>query len=213
LEHGGSFPTLKEARLRRDLVAGELAAGRDPRNAIRVAVPGPVLTLGAWREKFLASRIDVDEATIKTYRAGLLRADERFGERSPESITADEVAEWVGDMASVLSPASVRLYLGAFRLLLDYVGRDPNPARDVRVKLPKRARQEAEPPSAEHFLAILSTVPITGYFYWCWTREACGSARRSALPRATLTPPGHAFGFARPPRSAIAPGGYRCRSG
>ena len=30
IEHGGSFLTLREARLRRDLIAGELAAGRDP---------------------------------------------------------------------------------------------------------------------------------------------------------------------------------------
>ena len=31
IEHGGSFPTMREARIRRDLIAGELAAGRDPR--------------------------------------------------------------------------------------------------------------------------------------------------------------------------------------
>ena len=31
IEHGGSFPTMREAKIRRDLVAGELAAGRNPR--------------------------------------------------------------------------------------------------------------------------------------------------------------------------------------
>ena len=33
IEHGGSFKTDREARIRRDLIAGELAAGRNPRRA------------------------------------------------------------------------------------------------------------------------------------------------------------------------------------
>jgi hypothetical protein len=32
---GGSFRTLKEARARRDFIAGELAAGRNPADALR----------------------------------------------------------------------------------------------------------------------------------------------------------------------------------
>jgi hypothetical protein len=31
IQHGGSFRTKREARMRRDLIAGELAAGRNPR--------------------------------------------------------------------------------------------------------------------------------------------------------------------------------------
>ena len=30
VQHGGSFKTMKEAKVRRDLIAGELAAGRNP---------------------------------------------------------------------------------------------------------------------------------------------------------------------------------------
>jgi integrase len=52
----------------------------------------------------------------------------------------------------------VQLYLIAFRLLLDYVGCDPNVARDPRVKLPKRIREEPQPPPAEHVEAILATI-------------------------------------------------------
>jgi hypothetical protein len=33
--HGGLFPTMREARIRRDLIAGELAAGRNPADALR----------------------------------------------------------------------------------------------------------------------------------------------------------------------------------
>lgn len=50
-------------------------------------------------------------------------------------------------------------YLIAFRLLLDFANVDPNPARDPRVKLPKRTREEPNPPSGEHFLAILEAMP------------------------------------------------------
>ena len=36
--HGGSFRTLREARVRRDFVAGEIAAGRNPNDALRALV-------------------------------------------------------------------------------------------------------------------------------------------------------------------------------
>jgi integrase len=52
----------------------------------------------------------------------------------------------------------VQLYLIAFRLLLDYSDVEPNPARDPRVKLPKRVREEPKPPPAEHVLAILDQI-------------------------------------------------------
>jgi len=46
--HGGSFPTMKEARARRDFIAGELAAGRNPADALRALAEQatrPVLTV------------------------------------------------------------------------------------------------------------------------------------------------------------------------
>ena len=49
-------------------------------------------------------------------------------------------------------------YLIAFRLLLDYAGLEPNPARDPRVKLPKQVREEPNPPTGEQFLAILDAM-------------------------------------------------------
>ena len=41
IAHAGSFKTLKEARVRRDLVAGELAAGRNPADALRAMLAAP----------------------------------------------------------------------------------------------------------------------------------------------------------------------------
>jgi hypothetical protein len=47
VEHGGSFPTKREADRRRDLIAGELAAGRNPALVLAelTASPAPVKTL------------------------------------------------------------------------------------------------------------------------------------------------------------------------
>ena len=41
VEHGGSFPTMREARIRRDLIAGELAAGRNPKDLLRTLTEQP----------------------------------------------------------------------------------------------------------------------------------------------------------------------------
>src|SRR5262245_9148916 len=70
VEHGGSFKTLKEARGRRDLIAGEISAGRNPRDVLRptVQVPPATVTLHEWADRFLASRIDFAKNTADGYR-------------------------------------------------------------------------------------------------------------------------------------------------
>lgn len=37
VQHGGSFSTMRKARARRDLIAGELAAGRNPAAHVGIA--------------------------------------------------------------------------------------------------------------------------------------------------------------------------------
>jgi hypothetical protein len=158
--HGGSFRTLREAKLRRDLIGGELAAGRNPAELLRslTAEPPQATTTATWGERFLASRIDVDVNTIKSYRTALRKITGTFGDRDPQTITVDDVAGWVTQLAEKYKPGTVRLYVLTFRLLLDYVGLEPNPVRDSRVKMPKRVREEPSPPSAEHLLAILDAI-------------------------------------------------------
>jgi integrase len=149
---------MKEARARRDVIAGELAAGRNPAGVLSMAPDAPALTFATWCERFTASRLDVDASTTKTYGHALRKAGERFSGRDPATITGPEVAEWVADLAQTRAPATVKLYVGALRLLFDFVGVDPNPARDPRVKLPKRTREEPQPPTAEHWAAILGAL-------------------------------------------------------
>src|SRR3954451_18454484 len=70
LVHARSFRTLKEAKLRRDLVAGELAAGRDPALllAAMTSAPAPAPGLAARWAEFSASRVDVGEKAQAQYR-------------------------------------------------------------------------------------------------------------------------------------------------
>jgi integrase len=158
IQHAGSFGTMREARARRDLIAGELAAGRNPAEVLTMAPEAPTLTFAAWCERFTASRLDVDASTTRTYGHALRKAGGRFDGRDPATISGPEVAGWVAELAQARAPATVKLYVGALRLLFDFAGVDPNPARDPRVKLPKRIREEPTPPSAEHWAAILGAL-------------------------------------------------------
>ena len=140
---------------------GELAAGRNPSLLLESLTDTTVaaVSVSTWSERFVASRIDVDPNTVKNYRTALKKIGTTFGDRSSDTITADDVAGWVSTLAETLKPGTVQLYLLVFRLLMDYVGVDPNPCRDTRVKLPKQVREEPTPPSAEHMLAILEAIP------------------------------------------------------
>jgi hypothetical protein len=78
VEHGGSFPTMREARIRRDLIAGQLAAGRNPQEVLRRLARQPkARTLEQVFEDLIASRVDVAPATLENYKTarGTARAD------------------------------------------------------------------------------------------------------------------------------------------
>jgi hypothetical protein len=141
LQHGGSFGTLKEARARRDFIGGELAAGRNPAEALQAFSEAPRRRLfREWADAYKASRIDVAEKTTKTIDSYLKVIVATFGERDPAEITFPDVQAWV--VASGLKASSLRQYLSTLRAVLDYAGLtgEANPARDPRLRLPPLAR-------------------------------------------------------------------------
>jgi integrase len=155
--HAGSFRTLKEAKTRRDLVAGELAAGRNPADALRAVLEQPKRrTFAEWAEAYRASRIDLAAATTNNI-ASHLKALTAFRERDPVTITPSDIQEWISGLA--LKPSTTRLYLTTLRAVLDFAGVDPNPARDARVRLPRQERVLVDPPSAQDVETIIATVP------------------------------------------------------
>jgi integrase len=157
LVHGGSFKTLKEARARRDFVAGELAANRNPAEALRAQSTSPRRSLRQWAEAYRTSRVDLSANAHKAIGSHLPRILAAFGDREPVTITVADVQEWVAANGD-LKPASLSRYLATLRLLLDFTGTEPNPARDRRVRLPRIEQAVVEPPTAEQVEAILERV-------------------------------------------------------
>jgi integrase len=155
--HAGSFQTLKEARARRDLVAGELAAGRNPADTLRAPVEtAERRTFKQWADAYQSSRVDLGTASLKNMRTHL-NAMDCFADRDPTAITTADVAEWIAGLE--LAPSSVAQYVGTLRVLLDFANVDPNPARDRRVRLPAVVTEEPNPPTAKQLLAILDKLP------------------------------------------------------
>ena len=150
---------MREARLRRDLIAGELAAGRNPRDLLRAAAERPtVRTLADWWPMWLASRIDVDDRTRANYGFHWRRIEPTFGDRDPATIDHGDVQAWVNEQTETLTPAVVRDYVGTLRQLLDFVGLESNPARHRSVKLPRAERTAPVPPTDRHVLAMLDAI-------------------------------------------------------
>jgi hypothetical protein len=92
IEHGGLFPTMREARIRRDLIAGELAAGRNPADALRGMAERPkTRTFAEWAKAWKESRVDVSDSTLTGHHNHLLRLEPTFGERDPGTLKVDRV--------------------------------------------------------------------------------------------------------------------------
>jgi Phage integrase family len=138
LEHGGSFPMLKEARTRRGLIAGELAAGRNPQIVLQALLnpPAPVKveTLSDLGPRWLMSREDLDEKTEKGHKSSLERIYAWGGDRDPQTLTFHDCQEFVGFLVrgdedhKALAPGTVGKYLNTLKMLLDHADCDPNPA-------------------------------------------------------------------------------------
>lgn len=158
LKYGGAFRTKGDADARARWIAGEIAAMRVPDLVALEESAAPPVLLRAAGDNWLESRIDAAASTRETLRKSIAHAVTSFGDRDPASLTPQEIAGWVGELANRLAPGTVEKALGALRQLLDHVGVEPNPARDRRVRLPRRRREEIEPPSAIEVEAIVATV-------------------------------------------------------
>lgn len=153
--HAGTFATTREAKIRRDLVAGEIAAGRDPSVLLEeLRHPPQALTMMGAYEAFLESRVDVVEKTLRGYRNACARLGELAG-KDPHRTTPADWQGWIADNEE-LSAGTLAVYLSAHRQVLDFVDVVPNPARSPKVKLPAAEDEEANPPSTKEWRAIVA---------------------------------------------------------
>jgi integrase len=154
-EYAGSFKTRKEAQVRRDLIAGELAAGRDPKLALEALKTPAVAPAGletGW-DSFIAGRIDVGTSTRNLYRNARDRFLPLLGtDRDPRTILPADIQDAIAGMAD-LDPASVRQYVSTLAQVLDHLDVEPNPVRSKKVRLPVKEKHEIEPPSTAEWAA------------------------------------------------------------
>lgn len=156
-EYGGSFKTMKLARERRDLIAGELAAGRDP-HLILAALktpPAPKPGLAALWDGYIASRVDVGDKARKQYRNSKTRWTGILGEtRDPSTITEHDIIDGIAELAEELAAATIAQYTTNLGLVLDFGDIIPNPARSSKIKMPRATKTEKEIPTTAVWFAI-----------------------------------------------------------
>jgi integrase len=157
--YGGSFKTKREADERKRWISGELAAKRVPDLAFASAAE--TVTLRTIAERWQASRVDVSEGTLQTYRVALGRLLPRLGDTSVDKIDAQSVADLVAELhAAKLKKQTIRKTISVLAMIVDHAGIQPNPVRDrLTVKMPREERQQVQPPTADHVEAVVRLLP------------------------------------------------------
>lgn len=157
--YGGSFRTQREALGRKAWILGELAAMRVP--DLRLATPTGAPTLKDAADVWRASRVDVSDGTLQTYRVAIGRLLARLADMSLEEIDAQAVATLVAELhAAKLRKQTIRKTVSVLAMILDHFRVQPNPARDkTTVRLPREERRHLAPPTAEHVEAAVRLLP------------------------------------------------------
>jgi integrase len=160
LLHAGVFDTQKEAKQRRDLVAGEIAHGRNPQLLLdQLLTPTtPSRTFMTIAVEYKASRIDAAPSTLDAMDTALNNLLPTFGALVPERITTQMVQAWITTSSETLRPGTIRQYLKTLRGVLDYAEIEPNPARHRSIRLPRQEKQIIQPPSSAELRQLLDHV-------------------------------------------------------
>ncbi|MGZ4408954.1 MAG: hypothetical protein ACXVY6_09215, partial [Gaiellaceae bacterium] len=147
--YAGAFRTAREAKIRRDWVAGELAAMRIP-DLEQLASAPQAETFEQAAKRWQASRVDVAEGTKQLHRVALGRVLPILGTKAVDRIATADVAELVETLhGRGLKRETIRKSVTVLAQTLDFAGVTPNPARDkVQVRLPREAAADLEPPTA-----------------------------------------------------------------
>jgi integrase len=168
--YGGSFRSQREARICKQYIDGELAAGRVPVFDLLVESP-MTATLAEAAQRYRDSRVDVAENTKSNMRVALDQVIGVLGrDRHIDTVTSQDVADAISKLtAEGYARETIRKgvnYLGA---TFDFEGIEPNPVRDkLRVRLPRGQRRELEPPTAEHVEAVYRRLPAQHRLALLW---------------------------------------------
>jgi integrase len=156
--YGGAFSTMREAKIRRDWIAGELAALRVP--DVRLTETSAEKTLADAAKRWQESRVDVSPGTAQTYRVVLGRLLPRLGSVPFSKLDAQTVAALVAELHGAgLKRQTIRKTVSVLAMILDHERIEPNPARDKLVKLPREAKRIVQPPDAATVEAAVRLLP------------------------------------------------------
>jgi integrase len=161
IRYGGSFKSKREAQIRRNWVAGELAALRMPNLALLDIEQPKAPTLAETAERWQASRVDIAEATRLQHRTALRKALPMLGSKRIDEIVAQDLADLVARLHNEgAKRESIRKVVNSVAMVLDFARISPNPARDkLTIRLPREEPEELIPPSAEHVAAVYHLLP------------------------------------------------------
>ncbi len=149
---GGAFRTMREARARRDWVAGEIAAMRVPDLELIAAAPVVAPLLRDVAKRWQLSRVDASDNTRIQHGTAVGRMLPMLGDRPIDTIQVADVAELVAKLNEAgKARETIRKTITALAMIFDFAGIEPNPARNrIHVKLPREDPGEMEPPTADH---------------------------------------------------------------
>jgi integrase len=171
--YGGAFGTMREAKLRRDWIAGELASLRVP--DLRLGAEPAQTTLAAAARRWQESRVDVSAGTAQTYAVCLNRLLPRLGDLPLSKLEPQTVAALVAELHGAgLKRSSIRKTISVLAMILDHERIEPNPARDrLTVKLPREEKRILQPPDAATVEAAVRLLP-SRYRLPALVLDACG---------------------------------------
>lgn len=155
--HLGAFATKREAKDRLGWARDEWAAGRvpDPKRIVAAFATKPTVTRVG--RDWLASRIDLADASLSQYRSRVDRIEaDDIGSMPTNEVTPADVRAWIADLNDDFKPSTVAVFLHVLRMVLDHGGVQPNPARDRTVKLPRgyTKNQRIRLPTREQLAAL-----------------------------------------------------------
>jgi integrase len=166
---GGSFKKKRLARIRAAFIEGELAAGRLPDLKLGTREPKPALVFRQAASTWQASRVDIAASTREQHRIQLEKLLPLIGERPVDEL---EAADFVAVVATLheqgVARETIRKTLGAGAMVLDHAGRNPNPARDRTIKLPREEPEQINPPSAAEIEKVFRRIPAEHRLALLW---------------------------------------------
>jgi integrase len=163
VRYGGSFKTMRLARVRRDYIVGELVALRVPDLDVLSVEPPQAPTLAEAADRWRASRVDVVEQTSNMHRsafARIFKVAPKLSSRRVDELSVDDVAALVAALVEAsYKRETIRKTRTALAQCLDFHSVEPNVARDERVKLPRERKAHIPPPLAEHVERVAEVLP------------------------------------------------------